>query len=131
MELAVSAKLWSFIAEDWAVIEAFDWEVFGGIELMLNDGSRDARGEFWAHGDGAVSFVEEGIHLLTDDVAAFAGRTVEDIGVFQGWDAEFLVAIKLGHRFENALDISISVGFFAEDIVCSFDCNCWHSFSFL
>jgi hypothetical protein len=29
-----------------------------------------------------IAFIEEGVHLLADDVAAFAGRTVKNLGVF-------------------------------------------------
>jgi len=67
-------------------------------QLVGDDGTHDAGGEFRTEGDAAVTFIKEGVHLFANDVAAFARSTSKDFGVFHRWDDYFLVTIEFAGR---------------------------------
>ena len=97
MKLAVTAKLWSFITESWALVIEFERKV-PCIKLVGDDGTHDAGREFRTESDAAVSFIKEGVHLFADDIAAFARSTSKDFGVFHRWDDYFFITIEFASR---------------------------------
>ena len=97
MELAITAKLWSFITESWPLVIKFERKI-PCIKLVGDDSTHDTGGEFRTEGDAAVSFIKEGVHLFADDIAAFARSASKDFGVFHRWDDYFLITVELASR---------------------------------
>ena len=126
-ELAVPAKLRALITEDRADVKGLDGEIPGRVKLMLDDAADDSGSAFRTQSQRAVAFVQEGVHLLADDVAAFAGGAIENLGVFKNRRLDLAIAIKLGDGGENVLDIRVGIRLRAVEVMGSFDSLVNHS----
>jgi hypothetical protein len=110
-----------FIAEGRTAIIKLEREFFGRVEFVAHDAPDHPGGEFRPQSDAPVAFIQEGVHLFADDVAAFASSTRENLGVFEDRGNDFAIGVKFGGRFQNVGDVGHRAGVFPIDIMGSFD----------
>ncbi|MBA7673235.1 hypothetical protein ES703_81426 [subsurface metagenome] len=114
-ELAQAALLGTLLAvEVVQVVESGD----GGIpvEVVLDIGPDDGRGELRLEGEALATLIGEGIHLLIDDVGLQADAPDEKVGRLKGRRADFLVAIGGHDGVNDPLHEAPEVGLFGKDI---------------
>ena len=120
VELAVAALLGLVVAEHGPhVVEAQG----RGLEVqpVLDDGPGDGRRVFGAEGDGPAPLVDEGVHLLDDDIRGRAGPSFEELGVLDDRGPELAVAVELEGPPDGGLGGLPGADLGREDVLGSLD----------
>ena len=103
--MAEAASLGPFVAEDWAEVVHPHW-LGQVVHPVFQVGSADGRGAFGTQGDAIAAAVVEGVHLLFDDVGAFAHGADEQVGVLEGRGINAPIAEAVGDVHRLGLDVT-------------------------
>ena len=103
LQLAVAAGLGALVAEEGAVVDQLDGEL-AAVQVVLNDGTHDARRALRPQGHRTAAPVGESVHFLRHDVGGFADTTGEQRGFFEDRQLHVLVACGVRGGGERILD---------------------------
>src|SRR5690606_23625172 len=92
MELAITSLLRTLVTKHRAGIP----KLLGLVkqQAMLLGRPHTTRSAFRAQSQTVAVAVEEGVHFFLDDVRYFANGALEQIGLFNHWHADFVIAIR-------------------------------------
>ena len=128
VEFAHAAGLRTVIAEHRADIEQLD-ERAVAIELVLEVRAHGRCRVFGAERDAAAAAVFERVHLLVDNVGAFADAAVEELRMLEHRRADLLISIAAAKITNLALDVVPLPDLVGQDVIRAARCICQHGLS--
>ena len=121
VKLAVAPLLGALVAEHGAQVVQLGHRVLG-VELVLDEGPHDPGGSLGSQGDGILTLVDEGVHLLLDDVGGVTDGAAEQFGLLHDRHADLGETVQFEDPPRGLLDVLPSAGFCRQDIIEAFDC---------
>ena len=128
VELAVPARLGTLVPEGRA--DGVEPQGLGpAVQLALGVGTADPRSELGAQGHALLVAVEEGVHLLLDDVGGFADAPLEEAGLLEDRHVDLLVAEEFADPARGLGHVAPVGLVLGEDVVGASRCPVIHNAS--